>query len=223
MLNKYFSPKAVAQRLLRRYQSRKEAATAVRRLTGDPTPVKLPRTYQAALKSLEDKTSMMSSARLIKQTSFDYSRVHPDIRRFHARMIRELNNRKIPFFPFEFYRSPERQETLKKQGVSRATAGKSPHQYGCAVDLVSVTRYWDLTRKEWSVIGAMGKEIARKMNIKIVWGGDFATLYDPAHWELENWRDYRLASFEYDEKYGEPVGYDDVYFSQLGQIIKARS
>jgi hypothetical protein len=25
------------------------------------------------------------------------------------------------------------------------------------------------------------------MNLKIKWGGEFKSLYDPAHWELEGW------------------------------------
>ena len=212
-----------AQRLLRRYQSANLAKKQKRTLQAENKPIKLPRTYGAALKSLEDKAAMMSTARLIKQTSFDYARTHPDIRRFHVRMIKELNARKIPFYPFEFYRSPERQDVLKKQGVSRAKAGSSPHQYGCAVDLVSVTRYWDLTRQEWACIGALGKEIARKLNIKVAWGGDFSSLYDPAHWELENWREYRAASRVYDDEFGEPLDFSDHYFWQLDQIIKRQS
>lgn len=211
------------QRLLRRHQTAAASRKKFRTLAEQAKPVLLPRTYGAAIKSLEDKDAMFSSARLIKQTSFDYRRTHPDIKRFHARMIKELNARKIPFFPFEFYRDPERQAQLYKQGVSRAQGGSSPHQYGCAVDLVSVTRYWDLTRIEWAAIGALGKEVARKLNIKVTWGGDFSTLYDPAHWQLENWRDYRAATSVYIDEFGEPLDFGDNYFFQLEQIIKRKS
>lgn len=67
--------------------------------------------------------------------------------------------------------------------------GRSPHQFGMAVDIAHLTRAWDLTAKEWAVIGLIGKEVARKRKIRIVWGGDFKSIYDPAHWELADWKE----------------------------------
>ena len=41
------------------------------------------------------------------------------------------------------------------------------------------------------MIGGVGKEVARKMGLRVTWGGDFKSLYDPAHWELTDWRTVR--------------------------------
>jgi hypothetical protein len=56
-----------------------------------------------------------------------------------------------------------------------------------AVDIIHATRAWNLSKKEWDCIGAIGKEIARKRNIKLDWGGEW-NFYDPAHWEIDEWQ-----------------------------------
>lgn len=142
----------------------------------------------AAAQSLVDpalRASPRYKALLIRA---DREKVHPDILRFHARFQKELGVRQYPFFVTEFYRSPERQNDLLAKGVSRASAGRSPHQHGMAMDLVHASKLWEIPRAEWAIIGALGKETARKMSIPIVWGGDFKTIWDPAHWELAHWK-----------------------------------
>jgi hypothetical protein len=63
------------------------------------------------------------------------------------------------------------------------------------VDIIHASRAWNLTKKEWDVLGSIGKEIARKRNLKMEWGGDWdgregrPKFYDPAHWQIKNWRD----------------------------------
>ena len=56
------------------------------------------------------------------------------------------------------------------------------------MDIVHASRAWNLTKKEWDVLGSIGKEIARKRNLKMEWGGDWK-FYDPAHWQIKDWRD----------------------------------
>ena len=73
-------------------------------------------------------------------------------------------------------------------GTTKARAWESPHNYGLAVDIIHGTKAWDLTRKQWEIVGHMGKEVAAQLGVKVVWGGDWK-FYDPAHWELANWRD----------------------------------
>lgn len=95
---------------------------------------------------------------------------------------------------FELWRSPERQERLKKKGVTRAGAWESPHQYGLAIDIISVTDFWDLAPESWEYIGQMGKEVARKCGVKMEWLGDPKHgFYDPAHWQMENWKAYKTV------------------------------
>jgi len=120
--------------------------------------------------------------------AYDYEGVHPDIKMFWKSMETHMAKRNTPVWAFEFVRTKKRQHKLFMEGRSKAKAGKSPHQYGMAVDIVHGTRAWNLTKKEWDVIGQIGKEIARKRKLDMEWGGDW-NFYDPAHWQLKNWRD----------------------------------
>lgn len=120
-------------------------------------------------------------------------------------------------YPFYFVRTHDEQDRLYAKGVTKAKGGESPHNYGCAVDQVHYSRYWDLTKKEWAVIGLIGKEVARRRNIKIVWGGDWG-FYDPAHWELRDWRHYRAAAKRHEELYGPTEDHDYTYYDRLRKI-----
>lgn len=150
------------------------------------------RTHQDAAQRLIDRDvcrSVPYRNRLLKASEVGS---HPDLLKFSKRLLKELQARGYPFFPNEYVRDKARQDSLQKAGFSRAKFGQSAHNYGMAVDIVHFVRLWDLTRKEWAVIGAIGKDVARRQNIKITWGGDFKSFYDPAHWELADWKD-RLA------------------------------
>lgn len=149
--------------------------------------------------------------------AYDYEGVHPDIIEFWKAFDKHCKKRNIPLWAFEFVRSKKRQDALHAKGRSKARGGQSPHQvhrikwwyevrvkqpdgtykmekhyehrnYSMAVDIVHASRAWNLTKKEWDVLGSIGKEIARKRNLKMEWGGDWK-FYDPAHWQIKNWRD----------------------------------
>lgn len=115
---------------------------------------------------------------------------HPGIVEFEAAFIRRFHQLGVPMFCSELWRTPERQDELFRKQTSKAKAGQSPHNYGCAVDLVHSIHGWNLTDKEWEVVGHVGKELAKARGLKLVWGGDWK-FYDPAHWEIENWREIR--------------------------------
>ncbi len=154
---------------------------------------RLPLTHQDAAQRLINRDVCRSVAyrnRLLKASEVGS---HPDLLKFSKGLLKELQARGYPFFPNEYLRDKSRQDSLYKAGFSRAKFGHSAHNYGMAVDIVHFVRLWDLTRKEWAVIGAIGKDVARRQNIKITWGGDFKSIYDPAHWELADWKE-RLAS-----------------------------
>lgn len=140
-----------------------------------------------------------------------YQWAHPEIIEFWEHFFSACDKRNIPVRAFEIYRSNERQDELFKTGRSKAKAGTSPHNIGMAVDIVGYKKYWDLSKKQWDVLGEIGKEVARKRKIDIEWGGDW-NFYDPAHWELKtidvlmgvkengrakfekrSWKDYRSA------------------------------
>lgn len=142
-----------------------------------------------------------------KASEINFEGVHPEIMDFTKAFLKHTRKRSIPCRAFELTRSMQRQQELYLMGFSNAPAGFSPHQLhdvrqmdgdrikyegrcSMAVDIIHCTKAWNLDRYEWDVLGAIGKEIARKRNIKMSWGGDFKSRYDPAHWELECWEDF---------------------------------
>lgn len=181
------------QRLLRlKMESAREGNPARLASETDRVLKRLPKTYQDAAKTLTDHNAIRTvryANAVVKQKR---DGTHPQIVEFYVRLQKELKRRGYPFYAFEFIRSDDRQRTLKARGVSRAGPGQSPHNHGCAVDVIHLARLWDLTTTEWAIIGQIGKEVARKAKIPIVWGGDWK-FYDPAHWELEHWRDLVIA------------------------------
>lgn len=104
---------------------------------------------------------------------------------FLARM-RKLG---VPMFAHCVVRSMAEQTQRFVEGHSKARAGESAHNFGFAIDLIHSLRAWDLPRESWEDIGHIGKEVAAQNGLKLVWGGDWKTLWDPAHWELQGWRD----------------------------------
>lgn len=180
-------PRRVFQRLIRR------SARPVPRglsIEGPPVTVRLPASHKAAAAALvnRDRAQGVALSNKILQTSTEGA--DDDILRFSQAFLRDLRKRGYPFFPHVYFRGRELQNRLRKQGVSKAVWGQSAHNYGMAVDIVHFGRYWDLTPTEWAVIGLIGKEVARRLNLKVTWGGDWK-FYDPAHWELSDWKKRR--------------------------------
>ena len=74
----------------------------------------------------------------------------------------------------------------------------SPHNKGCAVDIVHSVKGWGLTDRQWLVVGHVGKEVAAAKGFKLEWGGDWRNKpsdiigWDPAHWQVTDWRDVRI-------------------------------
>lgn len=165
----------------------------------------LPGSHQAAAQGLVDRgaaDSIALSARVLKTST---EGAHPLILDFTRAFLKDLKARGFPFFPHSFFRSGKVQNELYHQGVSKARAGQSAHNFGMAVDLVHYRRLWGLTEKEWSVIGLIGKEVARRRNIKVTWGGDWS-FYDPAHWELRDWKKMRHEVDEWQPEPGQSFG-----------------
>ena len=176
----------VIQRLIRRYISR--AAPPIRNIGGEGAPpVQLPADHQAAMSRLTDYNVVNSYPFLERDVAVSRANVPEDFLRFIQAFTAELKRRGMPFFVHCIFRDRDTQNRLQAQGVTRARWGQSAHNYSMAVDIVHYGQFWDLTELEWNVVGAIGKEIARKRNLAVTWGGDWS-FYDPAHWELSDWR-----------------------------------
>lgn len=112
-----------------------------------------------------------------------------DIVEFEWRFIRRFQKLDIPMFCDAMVRTAEEQQALVDQKVSKDSPsdGLWPHM-GFAVDLIHGVLGWALPDASWQMIGHIGKEVAAQAGIKVVWGGDWK-FYDPAHWELADWRE----------------------------------
>lgn len=174
----------VIQRLIRRVMGRD--ARPILRAQSKPVITRLPDNYADAVRSLSDP-AVVSSLRFRKRAVWDQTGSVPDIVRFANALTQALNKRGFPMFVFHGWRDGIEQQRLFDQGVSKARSGQSPHNHGMAVDIIHFSRAWDLTRREWDLIGAIGRETARKLHMDITWGGDW-NFYDPAHWELFDWK-----------------------------------
>lgn len=95
------------------------------------------------------------------------------------------------------HRSNAEQEELYAQGrnkkgqkVTNARAGQSAHNYNPApaFDIGFITLAQKL---DWGTANFKNfADIIKKIEPKIVWGGDFKSLKDAPHFELQDWKNY---------------------------------
>lgn len=154
-------------------------------------------TWREAVQRMVDY-SQIASQKLQKQRMRPYADgAHPDILNFVALFYQRMDGRGIPVYAHTIVRTAQEQAQMVADGVSNDSPddGHWPHN-GCAADIVHSIHQWNLSEKEWLIFGEVGKELAIQRNIDIVWGGDWIKKgsearvgWDPAHWELRNWRD----------------------------------
>lgn len=113
---------------------------------------------------------------------------NPQILEFEQALVKKLAALGVPVFAHCVIRERTDQELAYLRGNSKARFGQSAHNYGMAVDIIHAVKGWEIPRQSWEIIGHVGKEVAKAHGIKITWGGDFTSLWDPAHWELEDWK-----------------------------------
>ncbi len=90
----------------------------------------------------------------------------------------------IDFMVTEGLRTPERQAALVKAGASRTQ--KSRHLTGHAVDVAALID--GQVRWDWPLYGRIAeafKVAATDLKTPIIWGGDWASLRDGPHFELD--------------------------------------
>lgn len=125
-----------------------------------------------------DRLALLNERGLIS----DLSHLHPAFRNKIIVLIATLHAQGIEVEVRETYRTPERQNRLRRKGKSMVRAGRSKHQYGMAVDIVPVRKNgsfdWS-NKKKWGKIGRAGEALG------LTWGGRWKKLYDPGHFELD--------------------------------------
>ena len=141
----------------------------------------------AAMRSMMNRKFIQSQKYKDQQMRAVRDGAHPDILEFEKRLITRMRKQDVPLFCLYLWRGEDEQNALYVRGHSKARYGQSPHNFGMAVDIIHGTKAYDLDRKAWSLLGHIGKEISVQAGIPVVWGGDWK-FYDPAHWELKNWK-----------------------------------
>ncbi len=110
----------------------------------------------------------------------DTSILVPEFKSQVALFLEECRQEGIELKILETWRTPERQNALKKKGRSTLSGGNSKHQHCLAIDVVPMygkkLKWKD--RKLWNKIGKIGKKHGLK------WGGDWKRFYDPGHFEF---------------------------------------
>lgn len=167
-------------------------ARAVGPETAPTPPVPGGEAYAVALRGMVDRPFCASQKYGEQQGRADRVGAQKQILDFERKLVRRFLNMGVPLFAHCVVRGDEEQNRLLKAGVSKAGAGESPHNYGAAVDLIHGTKAWALSREQWAIIGHVGKEVAAQAGIHVTWGGDDGPgdkfNWDPAHWELTEWR-----------------------------------
>lgn len=144
---------------------------------------------KAIIQALSDPEYLRSEVYQEQQWRAVREGAHPLILKFEKAFIKRLREIGIPMFPHCIVRTPEVQARAYMEKRSKAHPAEGyPHQR-CAVDVIHSKYGWEMSVDQWAVIGHIGKEVAHMLGIAMEWGGDWPTLYDPAHWQLANWRE----------------------------------
>lgn len=179
-----------------------------------------------ALRGMADVSFLLSRSYQEQQWRADRRGAHPNILIWEKLFVRRMAQKhNVPVFAHNMLRNLAWQQALFDKGVSKARPGSSPHQYGCAVDVVHGTKAWALTDEQWRLMGHIGHELAAQLGVKLVWGGNdgpgdkFA--WDPAHWQLANWRDVK-AYMDDAEQDGQPMTAFEVAYATGDLCLRAR-
>jgi hypothetical protein len=155
-----------------------------------PTPPDAPEdaSLRQSLASIADRQFCLGVKYSEQQLRADRTIAHPEIDDFGRLLVKRMRRLDVPMFVSTLFRGRDDQESAYVLGHSKAHWGQSAHNFGCAVDVIHGVKGWGLTRQEWSIIGHVGKELAAQRGLKVTWGGDWERPWDPAHWELTDWR-----------------------------------
>ena len=106
----------------------------------------------------------------------------------YRKVKQECKDAGVPFDILSAWRGQAEQDSLQAQGLSKATFGHSPHNFGLAFDYWPVDKDGnflkdtDITDYMWNKMGAIVEANG------LTWGGSFISLKDSDHAENTNWR-----------------------------------
>lgn len=152
--------------------------------------------YSAALDGMRNLPFLKTAKYQEQQFRANREGAHPKIVEFADQLVKRMKLVGVPMFPHCIVRTPADQDAAYALGHSRIRGnGDYPHR-AFAVDIIHGIKGWNLTEKQWALVGHLGFEVAKKVGVTVVWGGDWdgdgdihdQKLYDPAHWEIAFWR-----------------------------------
>lgn len=146
-----------------------------------------------SLASIADRQFCLGVKYSEQQMRANRTIANPEIDDFGRLLVKRMRRLDVPMFVATLYRGRDDQNSAYVLGNSNAKWGQSAHNFGRAVDVIHGTKGWNLSRQEWSIIGHVGKELAEQRGLKVTWGGDWKRPWDPAHWELTDWRTLKDA------------------------------
>lgn len=126
----------------------------------------------------------------------DWQSVDLRLMRFAAVFVELARKRGIPLYVHCAMRTEAEQAKAHVAGNSKAVYPHSAHNIGEAVDIVHSLFHWDLSPQEWSLLHVLGlraldlvnADVKKADKLVLTWGGSFKRLYDPAHWEVADYR-----------------------------------
>lgn len=148
-----------------------------------------------AIDALKQPDDFFTSTKQIKYgVRANWTGADPRIKQFYFHFYRVLRRFNFPVYAHTVFRSPEEQNSLYKAGFSTLPDGA--HQRGAAVDVVHSLYHWNLPPEGWRFLGVVGKHVIRQHSLPIHWGGDWQRFPDPAHWQLNDWRELKPVDWQ---------------------------
>lgn len=153
--------------------------------------------YPRALDAMRNPAFLKTARYQEQQGRANVVGAHPHIVEFARKLVKRGAQLGIPLFPHCIVRTYEEQASAFVRGVSNDSPedGLWPHKFG-AVDIIHGTLGWkgvDAIPHGWDVLVHLGFEVANSMDLKVVSGSTFKRPWDPAHWELANWREIAVT------------------------------
>jgi len=159
--------------------------------------------HKSALAALRAPLFLTVPKYQVQQSLANRVGADPDILDFERRLVARLKKMDIPVYAHCVVRTEDEQLRLLNEGKTKDSPldGRWPHM-AYAVDIVHGVHHWEIPSSAWAIIGHVGKEVAASCGVKVDWGGDWK-FYDPAHWQLSDWKD-RIAFGQQMEADGAP-------------------
>lgn len=157
---------------------------------GEVSPAHAPDDMRGALAKMVDEQFLKHPTYEHQQWRANRNGAHLLIIEFEKALVRHMRLLGVPVYAHCVVRTREEQKRLFAEGRSRISGlDEYPHQH-CACDIIHSKYGWNLSPEQWKMLGHIGLELANKRGIAITWGGSPEyRFYDPAHWELTQWRE----------------------------------